>query len=158
MNFKNMSKHTDNKGNVRMIDISDKDITKRVAKAEGYIELSKEALDSIVNNINKKGDVLTVAQIAGITGAKQTSTLVPLSHQVNLKSIQISFEIKKNGISCLSEVITDSNTGVEIEAILSVEICLLTIYDMCKSVDKTMKIDSVKLIHKSGGKTGTFNA
>ena len=98
MNFKNMSKHTDNKGNVRMIDISDKDITKRVAKAEGYIELSKEALDSIVNNVNKKGDVLTVAQIAGITGAKQTSTLVPLSHQVNLKSIQISFEIKKNGI------------------------------------------------------------
>ena len=98
MNFKNMSKHTDNKGNVRMIDISDKDITKRVAKAEGYIELSKEALDSIVNNVNKKGDVLTVAQIAGITGAKQTSRLVPLSHQVNLKSIQISFEIKKNGI------------------------------------------------------------
>ena len=85
-----------------------------------------------MNNVNKKGDVLTVAQIAGIAGAKQTSTLVPLSHQVNLKSIQISFEIKKNGIRCLSEVITDSNTGVEIEAILSVEICLLTIYDMCK--------------------------
>ena len=84
-----MSKHTDNKGNVRMIDISDKDITKRVAKAEGFIELSEEALDTIVNNVNKKGDVLTVAQIAGIAGAKQTSTLVPLSHQVNLKSIQI---------------------------------------------------------------------
>ena len=152
-----MSKHTDNKGNVRMIDISDKDITKRVAKAEGYIELSEEALDAIVNNVNKKGDVLTVAQIAGIAGAKQTSTLVPLSHQVNLKSIQISFEIKRNGISCLSEVITDSNTGVEIEAILSVEICLLTIYDMCKYIDKSMVISDIKLISKTGGKSGDFS-
>ena len=96
-----MTNHTDNKGNVRMIDISDKDITKRIAKAKGYIGLSKEALDSIVNGANKKGDVLTVAQIAGITGAKQTSSLVPLSHQVNLKSIQIFFEIEKDGISCI---------------------------------------------------------
>ena len=101
-----MTRHIDNEGNVQIIDISDKKITKRVAKARGYIELSKEALDSIANKDNKKGDVLTIAQIAGITGAKQTSSLVPLSHQVNLKSIQILFETQKNGISCLSEVIT----------------------------------------------------
>mgnify|MGYP001396478051 CR=1 FL=1 len=151
-----MTNHTDNKGNVRMIDISDKDITKRIAKAKGYIGLSKEALDSIVNGANKKGDVLTVAQIAGITGAKQTSSLVPLSHQVNLKSIQIFFEIEKDGISCISEVITDSNTGVEIEAMLSVQLSLLTIYDMCKYVDKSMVISDIKLISKTGGKSGDF--
>ena len=151
-----MTNHTDNKGNVRMIDISDKDITKRIAKAKGYIGLSKEALDSIVNGANKKGDVLTVAQIAGITGAKQTSSLVPLSHQVNLKSIQIFFEIEKDGISCISEVITDSNTGVEIEAMLSVQLSLLTIYDMCKYIDKSMVISDIKLISKTGGKSGDF--
>ena len=151
------SSHFDKKGAAKMVDISKKKITTRVAKAEGYIELSTEALNSIVKNINKKGDVLTVAQIAGITGAKQTSTLVPLSHQVDLKSIQISFEVKKNGISCLSEVITDSNTGVEIEAILSVEICLLTIYDMCKYIDKSMVISDIKLVSKTGGKSGDFS-
>ena len=152
-----MTKHTDNKGNVRMIDISDKDITKRVAKARGFIELSKEALSSIVNGLNKKGDVLTIAQIAGISGAKQTSSLVPLSHQVSLKSIQIFFEIEKNGICCFSEVITDSNTGVEIEALLSVKLSLLTIYDMCKYIDKSMVISDIKLVSKTGGKSGDFH-
>ena len=109
-----------------------------------------------MNNVNKKGDVLTVAQIAGIAGAKQTSSLVPLSHQVNLKSIQIFFEIEKDGISCISEVITDSNTGVEIEAMLSVQLSLLTIYDMCKYIDKSMVISDIKLISKTGGKSGDF--
>ena len=102
-----MGKHIDNHGNVRMINISDKENTRRVAKAKGTIKLSKEALKSLVNNDNKKGDVLTVAQIAGITAAKQTSTLIPLSHQVDLKSIQIFFEIHDDSVSCSSEVLTD---------------------------------------------------
>ena len=151
-----MGKHIDNHGNVRMINISDKENTRRVAKAKGTIKLSKEALKSLVNNDNKKGDVLTVAQIAGITAAKQTSTLIPLSHQVDLKSIQIFFEIHDDSVSCSSEVLTDGKTGVEIEALISVQISLLTIYDMCKYIDKSMVISDIKLISKTGGKSGDF--
>ena len=148
--------HINDDGEASMVDVGDKDIISRVAIASGFIRLKGSTLDLIYGQKIKKGDVLTVAQIAGIAGAKQTSTLVPLSHQVNLKSIQISFEIKRNGISCLSEVITDSNTGVEIEAILSVQMCLLTIYDMCKYIDKSMVISDIKLISKTGGKSGDF--
>ena len=149
--------HINDDGEASMVDVGDKDIISRVAIASGFIRLKGSTLDLIYGQKIKKGDVLTVAQIAGIAGAKQTSTLVPLSHQVNLKSIQISFEIKRNGISCLSEVITDSNTGVEIEAILSVQMCLLTIYDMCKYIDKSMVISDIKLISKTGGKSGDFS-
>ena len=150
------SNHIDRFGNVQMIDVSNKSVTKRTAVASGTITLSKKAINSIKENINKKGDVLVVAQVAGIQAAKKTSTLIPLAHQISLKSVQIKFEIKTNKILCVTEVIATGKTGVEIESILATQISLLTIYDMCKYIDRSMIISDIKLILKKGGKSNTY--
>tara|TARA_B100001094_G_scaffold151081_1_gene146281 strand:+ start:6400 stop:6870 length:471 start_codon:yes stop_codon:yes gene_type:complete len=152
------SNHIDNLGNVGMVDVSDKNITNRKAIATGKITLSKAALDSIKLNKNKKGDVLTIAQIAGIQAAKKTSILVPLSHQLNIKGVNIRFEINSESIICISEIICDEKTGVEIEALCATQIALLTIYDMCKYLDRSMIISDIKLLLKEGGKSGTYIA
>ena len=149
--------HIDSDGNVQMVDINEKDITHRKAIASGYISLSKEALESIKGG-NKKGDVLTVAQIAGIQAAKNTSMLIPLAHQLNIISININFKIKEDRVECTSKITCDCKTGVEIEALCAAQISLLTIYDMCKYIDKSMIISEVKLVLKEGGKSGSYEA
>ena len=151
------SNHVDSDGNVQMVDISDKAITYRKAVASGYISLSEAALESIRGK-NKKGDVLTVAQIAGIQAAKNTSMLIPLAHQLNIISINIIFKMKEDRVECISEITCDGKTGVEIEALCAVQISLLTIYDMCKYIDKSMIISETKLVLKEGGKSGSYEA
>ena len=148
--------HIDSDGNVQMVDISDKAITHRKAIASGYISLSEAALESI-KGVNKKGDVLTVAQIAGIQAAKNTSMLIPLAHQLNIISIHISFKVKVHRVECISEITCDGKTGVEIEA-LCASVAALTIYDMCKYIDKSMIISEIKLVLKEGGKSGLYEA
>ena len=150
------SNHIDNKGNIRMVDIGDKTSTERKAIASGSIYLNKEALKSINDGINKKGDVLVVAQIAGIQAAKNTSSLIPLTHSLNIVSVNIEFNVLSNKIECTSEISCNGKTGVEIEALCAVQISLLTIYDMCKYIDKNMTISEVCLILKEGGKSGKF--
>ncbi|MBJ41242.1 MAG: cyclic pyranopterin monophosphate synthase MoaC [Gammaproteobacteria bacterium] len=151
------SNHIDRFGDVKMVDVSNKSVTKRTAVASGTISLSKKAINSIKENVNKKGDVLIVAQVAGIQAAKKTSAIIPLAHQINLKSIQIKFEIKTNKILCITEVVATGKTGVEIESILATQISLLTIYDMCKYIDRSMIISNIELVLKKGGKSGTYN-
>ena len=152
--------HFDDSGNPNMVDINDKKDTKRLAIAVGKVVMQKETLKLINKNKIKKGDVFQVANIAGIQGAKKTDNLIPLCHSLPLSYVKISFssDEKNNCVNIKAEASLIGKTGVEMEALTAVSISALTIYDMCKSVDKTMKIDSVKLIHKSGGKTGTFNA
>ena len=150
------SNHIDNKGNIKMVDIGNKTSTNRKAIASGCIYLNKEALKSINNGLNKKGDVLVVAQIAGIQAAKNTSSLIPLTHTLDIVSVNIEFMIKLDKIECSSEVSCFGKTGVEIEALCAVQISLLTIYDMCKYIDKSMTISDIHLVSKEGGKSGEF--
>ncbi|MAQ73222.1 MAG: cyclic pyranopterin monophosphate synthase MoaC [Gammaproteobacteria bacterium] len=152
------SSHIDNKGNVQMVDVADKAITKRKAIASGTITASHKTIDSIKENTNKKGDVLSVARIAGIQAAKKTSELIPLAHPIEISNVKIDFEInnKHEQIKCIVEVSSVGKTGVEIESLMAAQISLLTIYDMCKYLDRSMLISDVKLLLKEGGKSGKF--
>lgn len=150
------SNHIDNKGNIKMVDVGNKISTDRKAIASGSIYLNKEALKSIKDGINKKGDVLMVAQVAGIQAAKKTSSLIPLTHNLEILSVNIEFKIKLDKIECSSVVRCHGKTGVEIEALCAVQISLLTIYDMCKYIDKTMAISDIHLVSKEGGKSGEY--
>ena len=153
-----MLTHVDKKGNARMVDISSKKDTKRTAEAKGSIQLTPKIIQSILKDINKKGDVLTVAKIAGIQGSKKTSELIPLCHNILINSIEIDFKISEDAYSIECYVITKSNgtTGLEMEALTALTISLLTIYDMCKGIDKGMKINNISLMKKSGGKSGIW--
>ena len=150
--------HINESGNLHMIDVSDKKITTRVARASGTITLNDEALSSVVKLNNKKGDVLNAARLAGINAAKQTSNLIPLAHNVSLNSIDIDFEFDENTNQILSiaQVKSEGKTGVEIEAMVAVQISLMTIYDMCKYLDRGMEINKVRLLSKTGGKSGNY--
>ena len=150
------SNHIDNKGNIKMVDVGSKISTDRKAIASGSIYLNKEALKSINDGINKKGDVLVVAQVAGIQAAKNTSSLIPLTHNLDILSVNIEFKVKLDKIECSSVVSCHGKTGVEIEALCAVQISLLTIYDMCKYIDKTMTISDIHLVSKEGGKSGEY--
>ena len=143
--------HVDEKGNVKMVDVTNKLLTIRVAKAEGKINMRPGTIARIKDGELPKGNVLNTANIAGIQAAKKTSGIIPLCHQLNLSFVDIEFEFKSNGIWVRSTVKTKEFTGVEMEALSAVSIALLTIYDMCKAVDKTMEIGRVKLIEKKGG-------
>ena len=154
-----MSKnHINESGNLHMIDVSDKEITTRVARASGTITLNDEALASVVKLNNKKGDVLNTARIAGINAAKQTSNLIPLAHNVSLNCVEIDFEfdMDTNEILSIVQVKSEGKTGVEIEAMVAVQISLMTIYDMCKYLDRSMEINKIRLLSKTGGKSGTY--
>tara|TARA_B100001248_G_C27316790_1_gene424733 strand:+ start:428 stop:871 length:444 start_codon:yes stop_codon:yes gene_type:complete len=142
-----------------MIDVSDKKITTRVATASGTIILNDEAFSSVVELNNKKGDVLNTARIAGINAAKQTSNLIPLAHNISLNSVDIDFQFnnKTNEIISIAQVKSEGKTGVEIEAMIAVQISLMTIYDMCKYLDRAMEINKIRLLSKIGGKSGTFD-
>lgn len=153
--------HFDKKGNAVMVDVSEKDITHRKAVACGEILVCKEIFTKIIEGSIKKGDVLGVARIGGIMGSKQTSSLIPLCHPITIDKCAIEFETEQtdNGgiIRAICSVISDGRTGVEMEALTGVSSALLTIYDMCKAVDKGMIIQNIHLIEKSGGKSGDFN-
>ena len=155
-----MLTHIDNDGNAKMVDVSEKNNTDRVAIASGFIKLNKETMDLVKIGTLKKGDVLTVAKIAAIQAAKNTSSLIPLCHNINLNGIDIEFKIANNEkkIYCQSTVRCSANTGVEMEALTAVSVALLTIYDMCKATDKNMVISEIRLLEKHGGKSGSWIA
>lgn len=140
--------HVDASGKANMVDVGEKDVQKRTAWAEGKIHLKPETLSLIAENSIKKGDVLTVAQIAGIQAAKQTSALIPLCHPLLLSHIEVNLKVEKDGVQANAMVVCKGQTGVEMEALVAVNIALLTIYDMCKAVDKEMEIRQVRLVNK----------
>ncbi len=150
--------HFDEQGNAWMVDVSGKNETKREATARGSIFMSPECLKMVQEGSMKKGDVLGVARVAGIMGAKKTSELIPLCHLLNLTKLTVDFTIHEetNSIEAICTACTTGRTGVEMEALTGVNITLLTIYDMCKAVDKSMEMGSIYLEHKSGGKSGEF--
>lgn len=140
--------HTDKKGKAVMVDVGDKEIQLRIARATGHIILARETISLVNDNLLKKGDVLTVAQIAGISAAKQTSGLIPLCHNIVLDNVRVDAIPDINGVIVNSEVRCTGKTGVEMEALTAVSIALLTVYDMCKAVDKKMVIDKITLTEK----------
>lgn len=150
--------HFDSNGNAVMVDVGGKQDTAREAVAAGSIRMSRECIQKVAAGQMKKGDVLGVARIAGIMGAKKTSELIPLCHVLMLTSVQVDFQVDEEAcqITAFCTVKTVGKTGVEMEALTGVQIALLTIYDMCKAVDRSMEIDEVHLCRKSGGKSGEF--
>jgi cyclic pyranopterin phosphate synthase len=140
--------HVSENGNARMVDISNKEIVHREAVARGNILLRPETITMIKENLIKKGDVISVARIAGIAGAKKTSVLIPLCHNIPLNHVSLDFNIVDEGISITAKAVTDAKTGVEMEALAAVATAALTIYDMCKAVDKTMRITDITLVRK----------
>ncbi len=152
--------HFNAQGQAHMVDVGAKDSTAREAIAEGRIEMQASTLALINNGHHKKGDVLGIARIAGIMAAKKTADLVPLCHPLALTHINIELIplTAPSAIQCQATVATRGQTGVEMEALTAVQIALLTIYDMCKAVDKGMHMEGIRLIHKQGGKSGIWNA
>jgi len=141
--------HIDKEGKANMVDVGHKKEQIRIAKATGFIQLNKETVKLIKENNMKKGDVLTVAEIAGIQAAKQTSSLIPLCHPLQLTKVEVKTEIQENGVLVLAMAKCIGQTGVEMEALTAVNIALLTIYDMCKAVDKNMLIEKIYLLDKT---------
>ncbi|PUU90120.1 MULTISPECIES: cyclic pyranopterin monophosphate synthase MoaC [Halanaerobium] len=149
--------HVDQNGKVQMVDVSEKKTTKRTARAVGEIKMQPETLKKIKAGNIKKGAVIETARIAGITGAKKTSDLIPMCHPLLLSSIKVDFDLNfENKIKIFSEVKNSGQTGVEMEALTAVNLAALTIYDMIKAVDKSMEIGSIKLMYKAGGKSGIY--
>lgn len=148
--------HFNNEGHAKMVDVTDKTVTCREAIAEGSIYMSKQTLSEIIEGNVKKGDVLGVAQVAGIMAAKKTSDIIPMCHPLMLTGVDISFDIKESEITIRATVKCKGETGVEMEALTAVSVAALTIYDMCKAIQKDMTIGEVKLIEKSGGKSGNY--
>ncbi len=150
--------HFDEKGNARMVDVSEKNDTERTAIAEGFITINEDIVRHIAGHTMKKGDVLTVAQLAAIMGAKKTSDLIPLCHPLALTKIEVFCTLleEEKKVRIEAVVKTKGPTGVEMEALTAVQVGLLTVYDMCKAVDKGMVIGPVQLLRKTGGKSGDF--
>jgi cyclic pyranopterin phosphate synthase len=148
--------HFDETGKVVMVDVGEKAETKRRAIASARILLNAETIAAIKNNQTPKGNPLEIARIAGIMAAKQTANLIPLCHQINLSKVEIRAELTDYGVSLESEVITTAQTGVEMEALTAVSVAALTVYDMCKALDKTITITDIRLEAKTGGKSGDF--
>ena len=152
--------HIDSDGKAVMVDVSDKDITDRVATACGSVIMAPETLRLIEQGGVKKGDVLSVARLAGIMGAKKTPDLIPLCHPLALNSIDVDLTLDgdRNAVDISATCRVKGRTGVEMEALTAVSVAALTIYDMCKAVDRAMTISEVRLLHKSGGKSGSYDA
>ena len=150
--------HFNPQGDVRMVDVGQKSPTRRRAVAEGRIEMRDETLARIVSGTHDKGDVLAVARVAGIMGAKRTADLVPLCHPLPLTRIDLELRPSDTSpaVHCRARVETLSRTGVEMEALTAVQVALLTVYDMCKAVDRAMSIEGVRLLEKSGGRSGRW--
>jgi len=150
--------HIDEQGRVRMVDVTDKEMTQRVAVANGVVTMRAETLEAIAEGQIPKGDVLTVARIAGIMAAKKTSELVPMCHPLTISSVELQLSPCQDPPSVQIEAVVrvTGKTGVEMEALTAVSVAGLTIYDMCKAVDREMIVGDIRLIHKSGGKSGNF--
>lgn len=150
--------HFDKNGNAIMVDVTNKEITNRIAVAKGKIKVNSEVMQSILNNTNKKGDVLGVARVAGIMAVKNTATLIPMCHPLAINKCSVDFMVcnDTSTIEAACMVKTEGKTGVEMEALTGVSVTLLTIYDMCKAIDKYMEITDIYLEKKSGGKSGDF--
>lgn len=148
--------HFNEDGEAWMVDVTEKKVTVREAEAKGMITMNEEAFQAVREGTNQKGDVLATARIAGIMGAKQTSSLIPLCHPIPMTRCTIEFELlpKRRSIVATCRARTEGKTGIEMEALTGVNVALLTIYDMCKSLDKKMVIDHISLTHKTGGKSG----
>lgn len=152
--------HFDGKGDAHMVDVSDKAVTSRVAVAEGYIKMARETFDIIAEGRAKKGDVLAVARLAGIMGAKKTPELIPLCHPLPITKVAVDLMLDSDlpGVRIEGTVKTTGQTGVEMEALTAVSIAALTVYDMAKAVDKAMQIGGIRVILKDGGKSGRYEA
>ncbi|AFS79889.1 molybdenum cofactor biosynthesis protein C [Gottschalkia acidurici 9a] len=148
--------HFNESGRAHMVEVSEKDDTKRVAIARGIIKMKTETVNMIKEGLIKKGDVLSVAQVGGIMGSKKTSDLIPMCHNIFISGSDIRFNILDDAIEIESEVKTIGKTGVEMEALTAVSMAALTIYDMCKAIDKDMVIGDIRLIKKTGGKSGEY--
>ncbi|MEJ2447098.1 MAG: cyclic pyranopterin monophosphate synthase MoaC [Anaerolineales bacterium] len=157
---KNQLSHLDPAGKAQMVDVGDKKITDRIAVARGEVEVSPATYELIKDGALKKGDVLTVAQIAGISAAKRTSELIPLCHPLQLNSIRVDIELEPElpGLIIEAEIRSSGKTGVEMEALTAVAVAALTVYDMAKAVQKDIKIGNIRLIEKRGGKSGDYQA
>lgn len=152
--------HLDARGQARMVDVAEKAETHRVARAGGRIAMRRETLSQIAGGRAKKGDVLAIARIAAIQAAKRTAELIPLCHPLDLTRVSVDFEIdrRKCAVECVVTTETVGRTGVEMEALTAVAVGLLTIYDMCKAIDRGMRIERVRLLEKKGGKSGRWRA
>ena len=148
--------HIDSTGHARMVDVGDKPVTERTAVAKGEIHMQRATFDLIRDGQIKKGDVLTVAQIAGITAAKRTSDLIPLCHPLFITKVDVDLTLDESlpGVTITAIVKTSGKTGVEMEALTAVSVAALTIYDMAKAAEKTMKIQNIRLVEKHGGRSG----
>jgi cyclic pyranopterin monophosphate synthase len=152
--------HFDKSGNAHMVDVGGKEITERVAVARATVTMQAATVKLVQTKTAKKGDVLAVAQLAGIMAAKKTSDLIPLCHPLALSSVdlKLSIDTKRRAVDIVATCKLKGRTGVEMEALTAASVAALTVYDMCKAVDRGMVISDVKLVHKSGGKSGVFNA
>lgn len=150
--------HLDADGNAVMVDVGGKNVTERSATAKGRVVMAPETMKMIAGRGFKKGDVLSVAQLAGIMGAKRTPDLIPLCHPLNLSSVKVDLECVEEipAVDITATCKLAGQTGVEMEALTAVSVAALTVYDMCKAVDKEMKLTDIRLVHKAGGKSGEF--
>ena len=151
--------HLDETGRARMVDVGDKPVTDREATAKGHVAVQPETLRLIKEGLMKKGDVLTIAQLAGIMGAKRTSDLIPLCHPLPINKVNVELELDEaaNQIEISATVSTSAKTGVEMEALTAVSVAALTVYDMCKAVDRGVRIEAIRLVRKTGGRSGDIN-
>jgi len=148
--------HIDSSGKASMVDVSEKDNSIRTAKAFAEVMVSSDVFEKIKENKIGKGDVLTTAKIAGIQAAKKTSELIPLCHNILITKVDVDLQLKNNSIEIISFAKTDSKTGIEMEALTAATVAALTVYDMCKAVDKSIEITNIKLLEKTGGKSGDY--
>lgn len=151
--------HFDERGNAAMVDVGDKEVTERTATAAGTVTMDAATMKLIVDGGVKKGDVLSVARLAGIMGAKKTPDLIPLCHPLSLTSVKVELtcDTDRNAVDISATCKLKGRTGVEMEALTAVSVAALTVYDMCKAVDRGMKLENIRLIHKAGGKSGDWH-
>ena len=150
--------HLDEAGAAHMVDVSAKAVTKRIATAAGHIAMSADALAAIREGTLAKGDALAVARVAGIMAAKRTADLIPLCHPLPIAAASVDLVLGETGIDCTATITTSGQTGIEMEALTAVSVALLTLYDMAKAIDKAMRIGEIRLIAKSGGRSGDWRA
>jgi cyclic pyranopterin monophosphate synthase len=148
--------HLNERGEAHMVDVGDKEVTRRTAVAEGFVAMSAELVSRLFEGDLPKGDAAAVARVAGIMGAKKTAELIPLCHPIPLSSVEVNLEPATHGVAIMATVTTTSQTGVEMEALTAVSVAALTIYDMVKGVERGVTIESVRLLKKEGGRTGTW--
>ena len=149
--------HLNARGEAHMVDVGDKAVTHRRAVADGVIRMQPSTLKMIEEASSEKGDVLAVARIAGIQAVKRTADLIPLCHPLPVTHVDVAFEVERSSVRCIVEVATDAKTGVEMEALTAVQVSLLTVYDMCKAVDRGMTMHDIGLVSKQGGRSGEWH-